>query len=58
MATPAVAAVAALIKQRFPNATPAQLKTKLAQTADDAGKVGQDNFYGNGYVNAYRAVTQ
>jgi len=58
MATPAVAAVAALIKQRFPNATPAQLKTKLAQSADDAGKVGQDNFYGNGYVNAYRAVTQ
>jgi subtilisin family serine protease len=58
MAAPAVSAVAALIKQRFPNATPAQLKTKLAQSADDEGKVGQDNFYGRGYVNARKAVTQ
>jgi lantibiotic leader peptide-processing serine protease len=58
MAAPAVAAVAALIKQRFPNATPAQLKTKLAQSATDEGKPGQDNFYGHGMVNALRAVTQ
>jgi subtilisin family serine protease len=58
MAAPAVAGVAALIKQRFPNATPAQLKTKLAQSAVDLGKAGQDNFYGHGFVNALRAVTQ
>ena len=58
MAAPAVAAVAALIKQKYPNATPAQLKTKLAQSAVDEGKVGQDNFYGHGMVNALRAVTQ
>ena len=58
MAAPAVAGVAALIKQRFPNATPAQLKTKLAQSAVDLGKPGQDNFYGHGFVNALRAVTQ
>ena len=58
MAAPAAAAVAALIKQRFPAATPAQLKTKLAQSADDAGKVGQDALYGRGFVNALRAVTE
>jgi subtilisin family serine protease len=58
MAAPVVAGVAALIKQRFPNASAAQLKTKLAQSATDEGKPGQDNFYGHGFVNAYRAVTQ
>ena len=58
MAAPAVAGVAALIRERFPNATPAQLKTKLAQSATDLGKPGQDNFYGHGFVNALRAVTQ
>ncbi len=58
MAAPAAAAVAALIKQRFPAATPAQLKTKLAQSADDAGKVGQDALYGRGFVNALGAVTE
>jgi subtilisin family serine protease len=58
MAAPAAAAVAALIKQRYPNATAAQLKTKLAQSATDEGKTGQDNFHGHGFVNARRAVTQ
>lgn len=58
MAAPTAAGVAALIKQRFPNASPAQLKTKLAQSATDAGKVGQDEFHGRGFVNALRAVTQ
>ncbi len=58
MAAPAASAVAALIKQRHPAATPAQLKTKLAQTATDEGKPGQDVFYGRGFVNALRAVTQ
>lgn len=58
MAAPAAAAVAALIKQRDPSATPAQLKTKLAQSATDQGKVGHDAFYGRGFVNARRAVTQ
>lgn len=58
MAAPAVAAVAALIKQRNPAMDAAQLKTELARSATDEGKVGQDNFYGSGYVNALRAVTQ
>jgi subtilisin family serine protease len=58
MAAPAAAAVAALIKQKYPNATPAQLKTKLAQSATDEGKRGQDPMHGNGFINARRAVGQ
>ena len=42
----------------YPAAGPAQLKARLAQSADDEGKVGQDNFYGRGYVNARRAVSR
>ena len=56
MAAPAASAVAALIKQKNPAAGPAQLKAGLAQSADDEGKVGHDDFYGGGFVNARRAV--
>jgi subtilisin family serine protease len=56
MAAPAVAAVAALIKQKNPSFGPAQLKAKLAQSATDEGKVGHDEFHGAGFVNARRAV--
>jgi len=33
------------------------LKTRIAQSADDEGKVGRDPFYGSGFVNAYKACT-
>ena len=56
MAAPAVAAVAALIKQKNPGFGPAQLQAKLAQSATDEGKVGHDEFHGAGFVNARRAV--
>jgi lantibiotic leader peptide-processing serine protease len=52
----AVSAVAALIKQAHPNASPAQLKSILARTADDEGRRGVDEFYGHGFVNAGNAV--
>ncbi len=58
MSAPAAAGVAALIKQKYPNITVAGLKAKLAQTADDEGKPGHDPYYGNGFVNARRAVTE
>ncbi len=58
MAAPAVAAVAALVKQRFPWFDAAQLKTWLAKTSDDEGKPGNDPYYGKGFVNARRAVTE
>ncbi len=58
MAAPAASAVAALLKQRFPSADAAQLKTKLAASADDEGKKGHDPYYGRGFINARRAVSQ
>ncbi|HEX6098726.1 MAG TPA: S8 family serine peptidase [Thermoanaerobaculia bacterium] len=56
MAAGVVSGVAALVKQAKPNATPAQLKTILARTADDEGRRGTDQFHGHGFVNAGRAV--
>lgn len=58
MAAPAVAAVAALAIQRHPGITAGALKNLLAQTADDEGKPGRDPYYGRGFVNARRAVTE
>jgi subtilisin family serine protease len=58
MAAPAASGVAALIKQRFPNISVGELKNRLAQSADDEGKNGHDPFYGRGFVNARRAVTE
>jgi lantibiotic leader peptide-processing serine protease len=58
MAAPAVSAVAALVKQRFPWFTAGDIKSWLAATADDEGKPGNDPYYGKGFVNAYRAVTE
>jgi subtilisin family serine protease len=59
MATPHVAAVAALIAARHgAAATPDFIYAKLKQTADDLGAPGVDPAYGYGRVNAYRAVTE
>jgi lantibiotic leader peptide-processing serine protease len=58
MAAPAASAVAALIKQRFPNISVGALKNRLAQSADDEGKNGHDPVYGRGFINARRAVTE
>lgn len=58
MSAPAVSAVAALIKQRHPGISVGELKNRLAQSASDEGKPGQDNFHGRGWVNAVNAVTQ
>lgn len=58
MAAPAVAAVAALVLQRYPAISVEGLKDLLARTADDEGKPGNDPYYGKGFVNARRAVTE
>jgi subtilisin family serine protease len=57
MAAPHVAGVAALIVQKFPGISVGDLKTRLAQTADDEGKNGNDPYYGHGFINAARAVS-
>jgi subtilisin family serine protease len=57
MAAPAVSAVAAMIIQANPGISLGALKTRIAQSADDEGKVGRDMFYGSGFVNALKACT-
>lgn len=58
MAAPMVSGVAALIKSVNPGISLGALKAKVAQTADDEGPTGHDEFYGHGFVNAYRACTE
>ena len=58
MAAPALAGVAALIVGKNGPMHPAQLEARLRATSDDLGKPGNDDFYGQGRVNAYRAVTE
>lgn len=53
-----VSGVAALVLEKYGPMNVAQIKTHLAQTADDVGQPGRDPFSGNGRVNAYRAVTE
>jgi subtilisin family serine protease len=56
MATPAAAAVAALIKQKYPDISVGQWRARLAQSASDEGRAGNDPYYGRGFLNARRAV--
>ena len=56
MASPAVAGVAALIVGKFGAMSPAQLEARLRASADDLGKPGNDDYYGRGRVNAFRAI--
>ncbi|HVG06664.1 MAG TPA: S8 family serine peptidase [Thermoanaerobaculia bacterium] len=58
MAAPAASAVAAIIVQRNPGISLGALKAKLQQTSTDSGKIGHDEFYGHGFVNALNACTQ
>lgn len=56
MATPYVAATAALIRATAPDLTALQVRTMLANTAIDLGPAGQDNEFGYGLVDPLAAV--
>lgn len=56
MACAAVAGVAALILEKHHHFNPDQVFAKLASSADDHGAPGFDAVYGNGRVNAFKAV--
>ncbi|MCX7804403.1 MAG: S8 family serine peptidase, partial [Planctomycetota bacterium] len=51
-----VAGVCALIAERYPAMTPAEIKRRLETTAVDLGPAGYDPFYGWGCVDAAAAV--
>jgi hypothetical protein len=56
MAAPQVTGAIALLKERFPDATPYQLQKILEQTADDLEEPGFDRRTGHGRINLARAV--
>ena len=56
MATPVVSGVAALIIGKYGRIGPAAVEARLRASADDLGKPGNDDFYGQGRVNAFRAT--
>ena len=56
MASPVVAATAALVKAKCPAYTPAQVQNRLTSTAQDLGPAGWDTSFGAGIVRADLAV--
>ncbi|MFB6286132.1 MAG: S8 family serine peptidase [Candidatus Bipolaricaulia bacterium] len=57
MAAPQVAGAVALLKEKFPEATPYQLQAILEQTADDLGRAGFDHASGHGRVDLAEALS-
>ncbi|MEV0291636.1 MULTISPECIES: S8 family serine peptidase [unclassified Kribbella] len=53
---PIVAGVAALVRNKWPSYTPAQVMARLKATARDAGPRGTDPYYGAGILDAYYAL--
>jgi lantibiotic leader peptide-processing serine protease len=53
-----VTGVAALVLEKYGPMSPAQLRSHLAHSTDDIGRNGKDPYFGNGRINAYKAVTQ
>jgi subtilisin family serine protease len=53
---PIVAGVAALVKNKWPTFTPAQVAARLKVLSRDAGPRGTDPYYGAGILDAYAAL--
>ncbi|TDW98814.1 S8 family serine peptidase [Kribbella sp. VKM Ac-2566] len=51
-----VSGVAALVRNKWPSMTPAQVIARLQATARDAGPRGVDQYYGSGVLDAYNAL--
>lgn len=58
MASPAVAAVIAMLRGAVPSASASQVADAIADTALDLGDPGRDSWYGYGFVDAQGAYTQ
>jgi len=57
MAAPLVAGVVALMWSHEPELAPAQLVELIRTTSDDLGVPGWDSFYGEGRLNAWKALS-
>ncbi|MBM3267937.1 MAG: S8 family serine peptidase [Candidatus Sericytochromatia bacterium] len=57
MATPYVAGVAALVASLYPSLPPAAIKARIERSAVDVGPRGFDWSFGNGQIDALRALT-
>jgi type VII secretion-associated serine protease mycosin len=57
-AAPFAAATAALVRQRFPDLSAAEVVARIVATADPAPGGRHSDAYGNGVVNPYRAITE
>ncbi|MEV4266736.1 S8 family serine peptidase [Kribbella sp. NPDC049584] len=53
---PIVTGIAALVKNKWPTLTPAQIAQRLEVLSRDAGPRGIDPYYGHGIVDAYAAL--
>lgn len=56
MATPHVAAAAAMFKLAVPTSTPAQIEAKIKNYCIDLGSTGRDDIFGYGVLNMYNAI--
>ncbi len=58
MASPVVAAVVALLIEKYPSDTLAEIEALLTGSAKDSGDFGLDDYYGNGVANIYAALAE
>ena len=58
MASPVVTGIVAAMYSVNPNLTPSQIRSYLYSTATDLGTAGKDVYYGNGLVNADKALNK
>ncbi|MDR2457251.1 MAG: S8 family serine peptidase, partial [Clostridiales Family XIII bacterium] len=57
MATPLVAAVAALAKEKYKAITAGGFFSAIKKSSEDKGDAGRDNYYGYGLINASKLIT-
>ncbi len=55
-AAPHVAGLAALLVAQIGHDSPAEIRARILESADDLGEPGMDPFYGRGRINAARAL--
>ena len=56
MSCPAVAGLAALVRSKYPNFTPNDVKTKIERSSGDIGAGGYDEYFGYGLINVYNTL--